>query len=77
MDLDLSSEFWDKFFAEEIEDVSRFWDPSVTMPDGELLSTVLQLEDKFDDIVGLSGLWNAVSMDDHELRAAVENIEAR
>lgn len=65
-------------FADDMEDFSDFWHPSVTVPDDELLNMVLQFEKQNGDKIQQgSAPWNDVSMDDHELRQAVEKIEAR
>lgn len=62
-------------FEEFEEDVSALWDNSI--PDDQLLKVLLETEERYGDKIEDLSCWNDVSFDDHELRIAVEKIEAR
>lgn len=68
MDDDWQSDsyFLRQLFDEEMEDLSDYWHPSVTVPDSELLKIVEEIEARAmnkEDSVS----WGDVSMDDHDL----------
>lgn len=66
--------FLAQLFDEEMEDLSDFWHPSVTMSDAELINIVEHFERQQNTS---TFNWADVSFDDHELCRAVELIEAR